>query len=257
MLDRIVGVPPDRTLEQERITEERLRNAGGARQALLNHAEPGSPSDAFMRAVQMDAGRALIRWGNVDRSIVLSSAVFEPDDKRSYRMKPGVRAVWIIVLSRRDSLGMFLIPDPPEARLAATKAGGIVVPESVQTTNSWGCRGPEPDPKAPVRVLVLGDSMMQGSLVGDNDTPPAKLEAHLHRALGTPVSVLNTGHIGYSPEQYEQTLSAFGDRFEPHFVIISICHNDFGDMNNPANWAEGQYWLDRILKRAPGGGGIS
>ena len=114
-----------------------------------------------------------------------------------------------------------------------------VVPKSVQTTNSWGCRGPEPDTTAPVRVIVLGDSMMQGPLVGDSETPPARLQAHLSQALGSPVSVLNTGHMGYSVEQYDQTLRAFGDRFRPHYVVISICGNDFGDRDDPANWVEG------------------
>ena len=211
-------------------------------------APPGSAMDQFLRAAGMDAGSAVIRWGNVDRAILLSSAVFEPDDKRAYRLKPGVRSVWVIGLSFRDSLAMFLIPDTPQARELAARVGGVVVPESVQTTNSWGCRGAEPDTAAPVRVLVLGDSMMQGSLVSDADTPPAKLEASLSNALKTRVSVLNTGHIGYSPEQYEQTLRELGERFRPHYVVISIYHNDFGDLSDPANWAEGEYWLDRIVE---------
>ena len=109
--------------------------------------------DVFLRAAGMDANSAVIRWGNFDQSIVLSSAVFEPDDERSYRFKPCVRSVWVIGLSFRDMLAMFLIPDTPAARDAAAHAGGRVVPSSVQTTNSWGCRGPEPDPTAPVRVL--------------------------------------------------------------------------------------------------------
>jgi hypothetical protein len=89
---------------------------------------------------------------------------------------------------------------------------------------------------------------MQGSLVGDADTPPAKLECYLSLALKARVSVLNTGHLGYSPEQYEQTLRELGERFRPHYVIVSIYHNDFGDMSDPANWAEGEYWLDRIVE---------
>ena len=233
-------------LEQKRMHAERLRNAAKARESLAKLAAPGSATDKFLRAAGMDAASAVLRWGNVDRSILLSSAVFEPDDDRAYRLKPCVRSVWVIGLSLRDALAMFLIPDTPEARNLAATVGGKVVPESVQTTNSWGCRGSEPDANAPVRVLVLGDSMMQGTLVGDADTPPAKLEDCLREALKTQVTVLNTGHLGYSIEQYEQTFRAFGERFQPHFVIVSIYVNDFGDMNNPANLAEGEYWLDRI-----------
>jgi lysophospholipase L1-like esterase len=243
---RILGLPPDRRAHDAQVRNDRLRNSASARQALAEVAEPGSAMATFLRAAGMDAQQAVVRWGNVDRSIVLSSAVFEPDDDRSYRLKPCVRSVWVIGLAFRSVLAMFLIPDTPEARDAAARAGGRVVPTSVQTTNSWGCRGTEPDPTAPVRVLVLGDSTMQGPLVADSESPPARLQAHLSSALAAPVSVLNTGHMGYSTEQYAQTLRALGDRFRPHYVVISICGNDFGDPDNPANWDEGEYWIDQI-----------
>jgi lysophospholipase L1-like esterase len=123
-----------------------------------------------------------------------------------------------------------------------------VVPESVQMTNSWGCRGPEPNPSAPVRGIVLGDSNMQGLLVGDNETPPVRLEARLQGELGVPVSILNTGHLGYSPEQYYYSLVAYFDRFRPQFVVISLCANDFGDMTVARNWDETEYWLDAITQ---------
>ncbi len=242
-LPTLVGLPADRPAIEERQRIERLRNAASARQALEQTYATDSPMRTFLRTVGMDADSALIRWGNVDLPIVLSSAVFEPDDARAYRLKPGVRSVWVIGLSFQHSLGMFLIPDTPEARAAAHNAGGKVVAESVQTVNSWGCRGPEPDLNAPVRVLVLGDSMMQGALVGDSETPPARLQEHLARLLDAQVSVLNTGHIGYSPEQYEQTLRAFGDRFRPHYVVLGITANDF---NGADGWAEGEYRIDRI-----------
>jgi hypothetical protein len=246
LVDRAVGMPPERTEHEAGQRKTRLANAAAAREAWAEVAPPDSRLGEFLRAAGMDAGSAVIRWGNIDRSIVLSSAVFEPDDNRSYRLLPGVRSVWVIGLSFKKSLALFLVPDTPDLREAARLAGGHAVPQSVQMTNSWGCRGPEPDTAAPVRVLVLGDSMMQGALIGDAETPPVRLEAHLAAALGAPVSVLNTGHVGYSPEQYEATLRAFFDRFRPHYVVISITDNDFGDLRNPADWAEGEYWIDRI-----------
>jgi hypothetical protein len=44
---------------------------------------------------------------------------------------------------------------------------------------------------------------------------------------------------------------AFVDRFRPHFVVVSVFTNDFGDIYEvPArgrgDWQEGKYWLDRI-----------
>jgi hypothetical protein len=70
--------------------------------------------------------------------------------------------------------------------------------------------------------------------------------------LKTKVSILNTGHLGYSPEQYYYTLLAFADRFRPHFVVVSVCANDFGDgfevLKGKGDWDEGKYWLDLIAQ---------
>jgi hypothetical protein len=87
---------------------------------------------------------------------------------------------------------------------------------------------------------------MQGALVGDDQTPPASLERELAERSGLPVSVLNTGVLGYSPEQYYYTLLQFADRIRPHFVIVSLCGNDFGEWHNLANWEESCSWLFRI-----------
>ena len=66
------------------------------------------------------------------------------------------------------------------------------------------------------------------------------------------MSILNTGHLGYSPEQYYYSLLAFADRFSPHFVVVSVFANDFGEGNEvwhgKGDWDEGKYWLDRIAQ---------
>ncbi len=209
--------------------------------------ESGPSLKRFLDLAGMSPNSAVIRWGNLDWTLVLSSKVFEPDDSgRSYRMKPGVRSVWLINLTLHDALAMFLVPDDPEILAAGQAVGGRVVPESVQTTNSWGCRGPEPDLSAPVRVLVLGDSMMQGLLVGDDETPSECLRRDLSKTLNCRVSVLNTGVLGYSLEQYYYTMSEFFDRLKPQIVVIGICGNDLGDPKSPEDQAENAYWIGRI-----------
>ncbi|WP_435006518.1 SGNH/GDSL hydrolase family protein [Tundrisphaera lichenicola] len=211
--------------------------------------EKGPTMQEFFRVIGMDRDSAVIRWGNFDWTLALSSKVFEPDDSgRSYRLKPNTRSIWMIDLTIEKVQAMFEIPDTIEARRLGRAVGGRIVPESVQTTNSWGCRGPEPDCQAAVRGIVLGDSNMQGLLVGDSDSPPARLETMLHNNLGVSVSILNTGHLGYSIEQYYHTLVAYFGRFRPHFVIIGICGNDFGDVTKPANWDESDYWLGELLQ---------
>ena len=128
----------------------------------------------------------------------------------------------------------------------------MIVEGSVQTTNSWGLRGPEPDTQARWRGIVLGDSYMQGLFVGDDQTPTECLKRDLRKRLGGSVEVLNTGHLGYSPEQYYYSLVEYEKRLPPQFVVVSIFANDFaGDLNvvlegRGGDWVEGKYWLTRI-----------
>ena len=114
-----------------------------------------------------------------------------------------------------------------------------------------GISRPEPEVDAPLRVLVLGDSYMQGMFIGDDETPPECLRRHLRGRLATRVSVLNTGVMGYSPEQYYYTLTAFVDRFRPHFVVVSVYANDFGNAlsvvsRGVGDWPESKHWLEKI-----------
>ncbi len=247
-LPRLVGLePPQEELEAERQDRRRI-GVERTRSALAREIARGGPRlERLFKAAHMDPDTAVIRWGNYDNTLVLSADVFEPDDAgRSYRLRPHVRSIWLIGLSLQGALCQFQVPDTPAARAAGAAVGGHVVPESVQTTNSWGCRGAEPDPKAPLRAIVLGDSVIQGVLVGDDQTPPVCLERELAKRTGLRVSVLNAGVLGYSPEQYYRTLECFGERMAPHVVVVSLCGNDFGDWKSPDGWRESCEWLERI-----------
>jgi hypothetical protein len=204
-------------------------------------------------------GSALHRWGRGDQVFMFSSRVFEEDTQgRSYRFKPNTRSVWLSQLTMQGGPhGLLLIPDRPDVREQAAKAGGVVVKGSEQKTNSWGLRGPEPNLDAKVRVMVLGDSFMQGMFIGDDVTPSAQLERYLAQKWKTPVSVLNTGHVGYSPEQYYHTFLEYAGRFRPQIVVISVCHNDFGEDQEVLNgkgdmYGEAAYWLNRLIERFRG-----
>ncbi len=201
----------------------------------------------------MGPDQAVIRWGNYDMTLAMSGKVFVSDDTgRYYRLRPGVSSAWF---RQVDGLGtdvcQLLFPDTSEVRLLAKIAGAEVVPGVTHTTNSWGCRGPEPRMDDPTRVLVLGDSFMQGYLVSEDETPPERLRQSLRAELGTEVSVLNTGTLGYSPEHYYYTLVSYVDRFRPRFVVVGIYSNDFGEdidvLRGQGDWTEGTHWLERIL----------
>lgn len=250
---RWMGLPEDRAVTDARwraLRDEQVRAAEAVWERFYHHAVPAIRH--LFDAAGLAPGKGLVRWGNYDRTLLISGEVFEPDELRSYRLKPNTRSVWLRQITLREGpFTLLLIPDTPEARSAGSAAGGIVVEESAQTTNSWGLRGPEPDLDAEVRGLVLGDSLMQGMFIADDETPPIQLERALAAELGQSVSILNTGHLGYSIEQYFQTLLAYGDRFQPHFVVVAVFANDFGDAEavlsrGEGDWDEAAYWLGEI-----------
>jgi hypothetical protein len=238
----------------------RLKRDRAVRQTIARLGGYYQNTDPAMRRLfdvaAMAPANGLVRWGRGDDAFVVSSEVFEADDHgRSFQMRPNMRSIWLRQITLRNGpLGMFLVPDTPEARAAAGAAGAIVDERSAQRTNSWGCRGREPDLAAAFRVLVLGDSFMQAMFNGEDQTPACYLEQELRQELkhDRSVSVLNTGHIGYAPEQYYFTLRDYGDRFRPHFVVVSVCPNDFGEYfavirGEGDSYEEAAYWLSQIM----------
>ncbi|WP_165231437.1 SGNH/GDSL hydrolase family protein [Aquisphaera insulae] len=201
----------------------------------------------------LDPDHALLRWGNFDRVVYLPSTVFEPDeDGRSYRLRPLTRSVWIRNLKLKDGLlAYFPLPDGPQLDELVQAAGAVLVKTSRQTTSSWGLRGPEPELAADLRGIVLGDSYMQGLFVGDDETPVECLKRELSATLKRRAEILNTGHLGYSPEQEFFTLRSLAERFPPRFVVLSLFANDFGELfevlDGRGDWEESRYWIEQIL----------
>ncbi len=162
------------------------------------------------------------------------------------------RSIWVRNFPVKGQVkAYFQVLDKPEVGEFVKGTGATVVEGSVQTTNSWGLRGPEPNLRASWRGIVLGDSYMQGLFVGDAETPTECLKHELESRLLAPVEILNTGHLGYSPEQYYYTLLEYGRRLPPQFVVVSIFANDFGGdvesvLNGNGDWEEAGYWLWRI-----------
>ena len=260
----LIGVPVDkavtRPVSDEEWTLRRERKVRKGTDALENFLSNSKPEvQALFKAAGMAPPEAIHRWGRGDQVFMFSSQVFEEDKQgRSYRLKPNIRSVWLRELVMKGGPhGLLLVPDRPDVRALAPPARGIVVEDSVQTTNSWGLRGPEPDLAAKIRVLVLGDSYMQGMFIGDAVAPPFLLQEALAEGWGCSVSVLNTGHVGYSPEQYYYSYREYVDRFQPHILVLSVCHNDFGDdgdvIGGKGNlYDEAGYWINRILEDCRG-----
>jgi hypothetical protein len=250
-----IGVPTPRSeidLRWRLFRERGVAGAGRSLEQVFAGMEP--PYRRLMTYAGLDPEHCLVRWGNYDKTMLLPSTVFEADDSgRAYRLRPNQRSVWLRNIDWPGGLSLFfLVPDRPELLAAMDGTTARIVEGSRQTTNSWGLRGREPDPAAPLRGIVLGDSYMQGLMIGDDQTPPAALERHLEARLQTKTSVLNTGLLGYSPEQYYYSLLAYADRFRPQFVVVSVFVNDFGNtqdaLDGKVDWQESTYWLNRITE---------
>jgi hypothetical protein len=250
---RAVGLEPARDAINADWRRKRLFDIAQSHTKLKgSFAEYGPDSQKLLRFAGLDPEHALVRWGNFDRTVLLPATVFEADEHgRSYRFKPGIRSIWVRNFTMKGPLkAYFQAPDLPELRALVKPTGALVVEGSSQTTNSWGLRGREPDLSAPLRGIILGDSYMQGLFVGDEETPTECLKRYMNARLYGSVEILNTGHLGYSPEQYYYTLREYAERFPPHFVVVSIFANDFGDvdqvLDGKGDWQEGAYWLGRI-----------
>ena len=251
-----LGIKVPRSEIDERWRRYRLQGVADSEKVLpAVYDSAGPDNQRLMRYAGMDPDHGLIRWGNYDLTMLLPSTIFAADDSgRSYRLRPCTEAIWLRQITIRGVLMFFLVPDGPGLAAAIRGTEAIPVLESRQTTNSWGLRGPEPDLDAPVRGLVLGDSFMQGMFIGDDDTPPECLRRELENRLETRVSILNTGVLGYSPEQYYYSLVAFADRFRPHFVVVSVFANDFTSKDSDlvikgkGDWDEAKFWLDKIIQ---------
>jgi hypothetical protein len=252
----MVGLPTPREEIDNNWRRFRMEGIAESKKALVQVFAKASPGNQrLMRYAGLDPEHGLLRWGNYDRTLLLPSTVFEADDNgRSYRFRPCVDSIWLRQITIQSGVLMFFqVKDGPELAEAIRGTEAIPVLESRQSTNSWGLRGPEPELDAPLRGIVLGDSFMQGMFIGDDETPPECLRHDLESRRKTKVSILNTGHIGYSPEQYYYSLVEYADRFRPHFVVVSVFGNDFaGEIadvvsRGKGDWDEGKYWLDQII----------
>src|SRR5262249_11792310 len=81
-------------------------------------------------------------------------------------------------------------------------------------------------PPGVLRIVVIGDSIAQGTRIkDDNAIFPRLLEGEL-RSRGVPAEVQNFGVPGYNTQQEVETLITKGLAYLPDVVILSYCLND-------------------------------
>ena len=107
--------------------------------------------------------------------------------------------------------------------------------------NALGLRGPEVLPKQPGerRVLALGDSLIYGQGVAEEDTVTAQLAALLNAgaAGGTTWTVVNAGHRAYDTHQELALCEDLEPRIDPDVVVLFWFWNDVWERDVPSTCA--------------------
>lgn len=160
---------------------------------------------------------------------------------RSIRRAAAVLLGLALGLVAGEGLARRVFPAPlperlPLARVQANAARGWeMVPGESHFTyhhrvsiNSLGLRGPEVEPRreGELRLLALGDSLVYGQGVADDQTLPVHLQAVLAERTGRPVTVVNAGLRAYSTPQELGLLRELGERIDPDLVVLFWYWND-------------------------------
>ena len=112
-------------------------------------------------------------------------------------------------------------------RHAPANGGGRVL----VTVNSQGFRGDELRLNPGLRVVVYGDSYIEGEFARLPETFAQRLEVRLTALLHAPVEVVNAGVDGYGPDQALRRFEDEATWLRPQLVIFSVfADNDFGDV---------------------------
>jgi len=157
-------------------------------------------------------------------------------------------ALVLAELAVRATCGSPLVERLPLMEMRANaQRGWEMVPGQVHYTyqqrvsvNSLGLRGPEVAEKraGERRILYLGDSLIYGQGVGDEDTQPAQLERALRdRDPKTAWSVINAGNRSYGTAQELALLAELGARIQPDVVLLGWYWNDIDERDVARTYA--------------------
>lgn len=114
--------------------------------------------------------------------------------------------------------------------------------------NSLGWKEREVEPKRGPRILVLGDSFVEGAGVSRAQRFTDQLAA-LYRSEATDVHVLNAGACGFDTLHEAERLEAQGDRVQPDLIVLGYCLND-AEGANPEHRQKASVWTRFFLRKA-------
>jgi lysophospholipase L1-like esterase len=185
-----------------------------------------------------------IRWG---RTLLLGPAL------------AGVSVVAVLLLlelllhlaayppQQTDHQRLFVEYDSVRGWRNVPSAAGDYVTEEYRVRleyNARGIRGPQrPYAKPPhtYRIVVLGDSFVEGYMVPIEARVTEVLERQLNRGQSGPrVEVIALGTAGYSTDQELLWLESEGVRYEPDLVVAMFYANDVWYNAQPRYWRGGK-----------------
>ncbi len=130
-------------------------------------------------------------------------------------------------------------------------------------TNEYGFRGPEiamAKPKGEFRILFLGDSIVQGGLVNEDQAVGARLQTLWQAQAGHEKTlVINGGVSSYDANDYLALYKNKGYKFDPDFVVVGLFLNDnfryiarekFAAVAHAPHWWERSVLLRTIVNTA-------
>ncbi|MBV9727368.1 MAG: hypothetical protein JO299_19590 [Gammaproteobacteria bacterium] len=133
------------------------------------------------------------------------------------------------IYQRDDRVLYRLIPGAERVSVQPPINGGAVVRYRI---NSQGFRGEELLPAGQAtRVLVYGDSFIQGDFTRTEDTFAVQLQQRLAAAGRSNLEVVNAGVAGYGPDQELRRMEDELPALKPTLVVVALyAGNDFGDL---------------------------
>lgn len=131
----------------------------------------------------------------------------------------------------------------------APRAKGLFQGSRV-SINLEGLRSPEmtvAKPEQLKRIVVLGDSIVFGAGVDDEQVFCRRMEDFLAHRLAQPVEVLNLGVSGYNATQSVARFFAKGSRYEPDLVVVGFFNDDLLEPYVVGETGWWQQWSHRIF----------
>lgn len=119
-------------------------------------------------------------------------------------------------------------------------------------TNSDGFRGAELEEAPDFRIMLYGDSNIQGRFSTLEKTFVYQLQENLRAITEKKIEVINAGIVGAGPDQYLIRFKQHFEKYRPDLVIFHItCDNDFGDIlrNRLFDFGEGNMMRSKHERR--------